>query len=104
MTFHHDLCVGQVCKIPGTAAMVGMRMGVDHVLEPKTMIRRYRDVAAGVFPQGIDQGGAPSALSSDHVGFAFSTIEFTKEHERSLHGVPFRKRLSYVFDLDTICI
>jgi hypothetical protein len=44
-SYCHNFRVGQVGKIKGPAAMVGMCVRVERVLEPETVTSRYRDVA-----------------------------------------------------------
>jgi hypothetical protein len=80
VTLHHDFRVGQIGQVEGAAAMVGVGMRVDQVIEPKAMVGSDRDITAGIFLQRIDQHRAPGALAGQHVGLAFSPIQFPAKH------------------------
>jgi len=61
MSFHHNLRIRQIGEVEGAAAMVGVSVRVNQVIEPKAVIGGNRDIAAGVFFQRIEQYCVPSA-------------------------------------------
>ena len=63
VTLHHDFGIGQVGEIESAAAMVGVGMGVNEVVEAEAVIGGDCDIAAGIFLERIDQDRAPRALA-----------------------------------------
>jgi len=81
MSFHHDLGVGEIGQIENAAAMIGVSVGVDQILEAEAVVRSDRNIAAGVLLERVDKSGLARAFASQHVGFALASIQFTTEHD-----------------------
>jgi hypothetical protein len=84
MSFHHNLRIRQIGEVEGAAAMVGVSVRVNQVIEPKAVIGGNRDIAAGVFFQRIEQYCVPRPLTGQQIGFALTPVQFSAKHEMLL--------------------
>jgi hypothetical protein len=75
---HHHLRASQFPHLPYTGAMIGVRMGVDHHLQLKSMVRKHAEVAVDALLDGVNQHTLASLLAREKVGLAARTIQFVE--------------------------
>ena len=71
---------GQAVQIEPCCGMVGMRVGVDNAFQPQAFVCEQRKIKRDVASQGIDQNGLSAHFICDEIGFAFTAVEFAKNH------------------------
>jgi hypothetical protein len=82
-TMHDDRGTGQLVQLPTGRAMVRMCVGVDDGIERAAVVGKNGKITLDFLPHRVDQHRFAGTFTSNEIGFAFSTIEFTKQHDFS---------------------